>query len=343
MRRNTGITGAGAVLLAMLLLAMLIGVGSSAIEAYERRTDEPTGEAAFAPGPIVVPTETTEQAAPIIAAEPTPTPGPMFQAPGVVTATAVHAWRPVTDELLIDRSADERMQVGSIVKVATAIVALLYAELDDQVVIDRSDLVDAGVYSNMGLIAGDTLTVEQLLMGSLIPSGGDAAEALARHVGAALAGSDDPTAARAAFVDAMNAWAAQLGLQNTRFANAGGDDDPGSYSSARDVSVMAAELLDSPVLRQMVGMSSYEFTSIGGNVYTGLNTNALLGERGVIGIKTGSTGSAGGCVVLASVGADGEPTIVTILGSDLTYNELNQIVSDARWDDARQLYSAIGG
>ena len=89
-------------------------------------------------------------------------------------------------------------------------------------------------------------------------------------------------------------------------------------------------------------MPGYEFTSIGGNAYSALNTNAMLGEGGVIGVKTGSTGSAGGCVVLARTDADGETTIVTILGSDLSYNELNQIVADARWDDARQLFSAIG-
>jgi D-alanyl-D-alanine carboxypeptidase (penicillin-binding protein 5/6) len=233
------------------------------------------------------------------------------------------------------------MQVGSVVKVATAIVALQYVDLDDEVLIDSTDLVDPAVYSNMGLIAGDTLTVEQLLMGLLVPSGGDAAEALARHAGSVVSGSIDPATARAAFVDAMNAWATRIGLQNTRFANASGADDASSFSSARDVSIMAAELIESPVLAGMVGMASYEFTSPGGNLYTGFNTNQMLGEGGVIGVKTGSTGNAGGCVVLARAEAGGRITILTILGSDLAYNELVQIVSDARWDDARAIFSTI--
>ncbi|MCC6705500.1 MAG: D-alanyl-D-alanine carboxypeptidase [Thermomicrobiales bacterium] len=341
MRRSTGLTGAGAVLLAMMMLAILIGLGSRAIDARDRSGGDSTNDLAHAAGPIVIPTETPDGPAPIVVAEPTPTPGALYQSPGGVTASAVHVWRPVTGELLVDRSADERMQVGSIVKVATAIVALQHADLDDQVLIDPTDLVDPAVYSNMGLVAGDTLTVEQLLMGLLIPSGGDAAEALARHAGSVISGSDDPDEARAAFVAAMNDWATELGLQNTRFANASGDDDAASYSSARDVSIMAAELLESRVLTDMVGMPGYEFTSAGGNAYTGLNTNAMLGESGVIGVKTGSTGNAGGCVVLARLDDDGDATIITILGSDLAYNELNQIVADARWDDARLLFSTI--
>lgn len=326
-------------LLAMLTLAMLIGIGSSVLESGDRHSAA-SGHGDNLPH-IVVPTPTTEAGAPIIVAEPTATTGPLFQSPTNVSAVAVHIWRPETDEVLIDRSADERMQVGSIVKVATAIVALAHADLDDAVGIDGTDLVDPAVYSNMALIAGDRLTVEHLLMGLLIASGGDAAEALARHVGSQLSGSDDPDVARAAFVDAMNAWASDLGLTDTSFANATGDDADGSYSTAHDVSVMAAALLESRVLTEMVGMGSYEFTSMSGNLYTGINTNALLGQQGVFGVKTGSTGDAGGCVVLARTDAAGAIEIITILGSDLAYNDLNQIVLDARWDDARLLIQTI--
>ena len=74
---------------------------------------------------------------------------------------------------------------------------------------------------------------------------------------------------------------------------------------------------------------------------TGYTTNALLGQNGVIGVKTGSTGGAGGCVVLARQSAAGEVIIITVLGSDLAYNELNQIVTDARWDDATLLFSQL--
>ncbi len=325
----------------MLVLAIVIGLGSSAIDAYDRGSAASNADTGDQLAQIVVPTPTSQAGAPIIVAEPTPTTGPRMQSPEDVSATAVHVWLPETDELLIERSADERMQVGSIVKVATAIVALQYVDLDEAVVIDQTDLVDPAVYSNMALIAGDTLTVEQLLMGLLVPSGGDAAEALARHVGEKLSGSNDPVTARAAFVEAMNTWATGLDLADTRFANAGGDDAEGGYSTAYDVSMMAAELLKSDVLADIVGMASYEFTSVGGNLYSAANTNAFLGQDGVFGVKTGSTGDAGGCVVLARIDASGAVEIITILGSDLAYNELNQIVLDARWDDARILIQAV--
>lgn len=344
MRRTTGITGAGAVLLAMLMIAILIGLGSTAIEAYEQRSTEPAAEeSSNTNSGQAVPTAATDAVAnaPIVVNQPESTSGPLYQAPTGVTAIAVHAWRLGTDELLIDRDAGARMQVGSIVKIATALVALQFVGLDEEVLIDSTDLVDPAVYSNMALVAGDTLTVEQLLQGLLIPSGGDAAEALARHVGEMISGSDDPASARTAFVDEMNAYAARLGLEDTRFANASGDDNAGSYSTAHDISILAAELLKSPELTAIVETPSYEFTSVGGNVYTGFNTNAMLGEDGVIGVKTGSTGDAGGCVVLAQPTADGGYTITTILGSYLAYNELNQIVADARWDDARLIFDVI--
>ena len=64
-------------------------------------------------------------------------------------------------------------------KIATALVVLDYVSPDDEIMIDQTDLVDTSLYSNMGLVAGDTLTVEQLLQGLLVASGTDAAQALA--------------------------------------------------------------------------------------------------------------------------------------------------------------------
>jgi len=72
-----------------------------------------------------------------------------------------------------------------------------------------------------------------------------------------------------------------------------------------------------------------------------VNTNQLLGVDGVVGIKTGSTGDAGGCVVLAQVRDDGTMVILTILGSDLAYDELNRITTDMRWDDAQQVLNQL--
>lgn len=262
-----------------------------------------------------------------------------------LTAQSVYAYRVSDGVELYGYGEDERLPVGSTTKIATALVVMDHAALDEEVTIDPSDLVDITLYSNMSLVAGDTLTVEQLLQGLLVASGTDAAQALARYVGAELSGSADPETARAAFYDAMNAYAANLGLANTHFANAGGEDDPGNYSTAKEIALLGGELMMTPELAQMVAMPSYSFVSPGlGTTYEGANTNQLLGIDGITGVKTGSTGEAGGCVVLAKDGAEaGDLVVVAILGSDLTYNELNQIVTDTRWDDAKAIFAGIDG
>jgi D-alanyl-D-alanine carboxypeptidase len=262
-----------------------------------------------------------------------------------ITAEAVFAIDSVTGEVLFAENEDEERDIGSTVKIVTALVVVDHAELDDEVTIEESDLVDTLVYSNMNLTAGDTLTVEQLLTGLLIPSGSDSARALARHVGGLIdPESDDP---EDVFTDAMNQRAEALGLEHSSFANADGNDAGNSHSSARDIALASAELLKHPVLAGIVSQTEYSFISVGPEAreYTGVTTNQLLkdGYPGVSGVKTGSTEEAGGCVVLAQVHpVTGNTIIVAVLGSDLTYVD-GWIDTDARWDDARALLAWLDG
>jgi D-alanyl-D-alanine carboxypeptidase (penicillin-binding protein 5/6) len=236
---------------------------------------------------------------------------------------------------------DTEVAIASTVKIVTALVVLEHADLDDEVTIEQRDLVDPMVHSNMMLMPGDTLTIEQLLQGLLISSGSDAGNALARYVGTLVGGDVDADSAVAVFVEAMNAYAEDLGLEHTQFANPSGDDDPESYSSAGDMATLGAKLMENEALAEMVGMAEYTFVSPGqGNTYTGFTTNQLLGEDGITGIKTGSTGDAGGCVILARETANGEVQIIAILGADLEYTE-NIITLDTRWNDARAIIASI--
>ena len=262
-----------------------------------------------------------------------------------LTAQGIYAYDVATGEMLYGVGENEQLAIGSTTKIATALVAIEYLSPDDEVVIDPSDLVDTALYSNMGLVAGDTLTVDQLLQGLLVASGTDAAQVLARVAGAGISGSDDPDTARAAFVSAMNDYATQLGLTQTHFANPGGEDDPGNYSTAKEIALLGGELMQIPMLADIVAMPNYSFVSTGtGQTYEGANTNQMLGTDGIVGVKTGSTDQAGGCVVLAQDGAGvGDLMIVAILGSDLTYNDLSQIVTDTRWADAQAIFAGIDG
>jgi D-alanyl-D-alanine carboxypeptidase (penicillin-binding protein 5/6) len=245
---------------------------------------------------------------------------------------------------LYDLNGDDRLSAGSTIKIATAMVARATVDLDDEVVIVESDPVEEG-YSTMELLVGDTLTVEQLLLGLLIPSGGDAAQAIARYAGANLLGLDpetvDPQQATARFVEEMNALARDLGLENTQFVNPDGRDAADQYTSARDLTTIAAEFMQDETLREIVAMPNYEFVSPGGNTYAKPNTNELLAEPGVIGIKTGSETQAGACLVLASKFGANE-VITVVLGSDLAYDEAtSEKTVDRRYDDARSILAGL--
>lgn len=257
-----------------------------------------------------------------------------------VTATGVYAFDAGTGIELFAKDEHERVSIGSTVKIVSALVTVKHAELDDEVTIVEDDLVDTAVYSNMNLQAGDTLTVSQLLYGLMIPSGSDGANALARYVGGIITGSDDPIAQYDGFINEMNAFVAEHGFKDTRFSNPHGNDAPNNYSSAYDIAHLGALLMEDEFLASVVSEPGYSFTSVGPEArnYQASNTNALLGQSGVVGIKTGSTEEAGGCVVLAREVNNGNSMVVSaVLGADLQYDASGGIAVDQRWDDASRL------
>lgn len=257
-----------------------------------------------------------------------------------VTATGVYAFDAGTGIELFAKDEHERVSIGSTVKIVSALVTVKHAELDDEVTIVQEDLVDTAVYSNMNLQAGDTLTVSQLLYGLMIPSGSDGANALARYVGGIITGSDDPIAQYDGFINEMNAFVAEHGFKDTRFSNPHGNDAPNNYSSAYDIAHLGALLMQDEFLASVVSEPGYSFTSVGPEArnYQASNTNALLGQSGVVGIKTGSTEEAGGCVVLAREVNNGNSMVVSaVLGADLQYDASGGIAVDQRWDDASRL------
>ena len=249
---------------------------------------------------------------------------------------------------LIAMNADEPLPPASTTKLATALVVVAHADLDEPVVIEPQDLVDIDVYSHMGesgLIAGDTLTVEQLLWGALLPSGSDAARALARHVGTKLAGGDAEAQGPVdAFIAEMNRYAQELGLANTRFVNPDGADAEGHVASARDLATLAAELLEVETLREMVRTPTMDVISIGPEqrLYRLVNTNELLGEDGVIGVKTGTEVRAGGCLVIATR-YERNRVVTVVLGSDLPeYDQQSgEKLSDQRYVDMAEVLATV--
>jgi D-alanyl-D-alanine carboxypeptidase (penicillin-binding protein 5/6) len=211
---------------------------------------------------------------------------------------------------------NEPLPPASTAKLMTALVTVRQANLDSRVVISARAAGTPG--SRMGLTAGETLTVRDLLYGLLLPSGNDAAVALAEHV----AGSE------AVFVRLMSETAAELGLRGTRFTNAHGGDEPGETITAADLVGLARAALVYPALAQIVATPS---AKIAGRTLT--NTNELLGVyRGADGVKTGTTDLAGECLV-ASVTRDGHRLLTVVLGSQDRYADTRALLdfADRGW------------
>jgi len=262
-------------------------------------------------------------------------------APPQVSAQAIYAFDLQSGTVLYEKNIDERRPVASITKVVTALVTVNNAALDEQVKIIDSDLLPPdSPYTKMGLHSGDTLSVAQLLYGLMVPSGGDAALALARHVGEKLSGSTDPDAARTAFVDEMNKYVQTLGLKNSFFTDPAGEDDANAFSTAHDVAILGGELMKNADLAFIVKEPSYSIPSQVGDPYAADNTNTLLGKEGVIGIKTGSTEGAGASLLLArSVNNGGNIVIMAVLGSTLAYDASSNITADERYTDAKTIFA----
>lgn len=269
-----------------------------------------------------------------------------LQPPPDVSAQAVFAIDVTAGVELYALNADERRPPASTTKIATALVVIRTVDdLNEPVTIEDSDVAEIAVdESQMGLVVGDVLTIEQLLYGLLIQSGNDAAAVLARVVGTKLLGakSGDPVKR---FVQAMNQLAEDLGLRNTHFTNPSGLYDPDHYSSARDLAILAQTALQDKTLAKIVKQQRETITSLSTppHEYMLQTTNRLLGEAGIHGVKTGSLPEAGACLVAAKYVHGRNRVIVVILGSEFAYNEDGMIDpdSDLRWTDAHAIFDAL--
>ena len=219
------------------------------------------------------------------------------------------------------RNDSDTAPIASVTKVMTALVALENAPMDYTVTVSET-AANIGE-SSANLQEGDTMTLEDALKALMIPSGNDAAQAIAESVGAQLA--DDPSNPEnctQAFVDAMNAKAVELGMEDTLFTNPHGLDDEGfesdQHSCAKDVSLMCAAAMKSEDFRAVVSgqFNSCTVTRDGAQESIELeSTDELIGTyEGTCGIKTGFTDAAGGCFAGAN-NRDGQDLYAIVLGS----------------------------
>lgn len=258
----------------------------------------------------------------VIAEEPDP--AVLVSAPAVETAVASDSLalncraavliEPESGRVLYEKSPDEKMPIASITKLMTLLLTFEAVHggkltLDTLVPVSEHACHMGG--SQIWLEPGEQFTLDEMLRAICVSSANDAAVAVAE-----LVGGSEP-----AFVEQMNARAAELGMTNTTFRNACGLDTEGHLSTARDVAVLSCYILNTcPELLHYTGI----WTDSLRNGQTQLvNTNKLLKRySGITGLKTGTTSGAGVCISASAV-RDGLILIAVILGSPSSADRFN--------------------
>ncbi len=218
-----------------------------------------------------------------------------------------------TGRILEGDEINQKRQIASLTKIATAMVVLDWAEKSDgdltQLATVPVEALAQGGINPIGLQAGDALTLRDLIYASLLQSDNVAAYTLAAHVGRALAAVTPPkvreTGPVGVFVAQMNALARSLGMERTLYLNPHGLDTDKTlpYSTAADQARLARYAMRDAGFRFYVSQKRREISIRRGESilkYMLENTNSLLGSDHVDGIKTGRTRRAGDCLALSA-------------------------------------------
>jgi serine-type D-Ala-D-Ala carboxypeptidase (penicillin-binding protein 5/6) len=262
---------------------------------------------------------------------PLPSPTPILtakDAPPVITSEAAYLLDMDTGNVLANINGAKPLPMASTTKIMTALIAIQTGNLDQLVTIkqDAYDEVHLRDGSSAQLVVGDQIPLKDLLYGLLLPSGDDAAIAIAD----ALAGTPEN------FVQRMNLFAYHLHLFQTHYLDPDGltvytanGPDPDHYTTAADLVRLARYALSIPLFAQIVQTRNYKLDATAQHhAYTWITTNTLLGTYpGLTGIKTGHTVEAGYCLVFSA----------TRNGHHLIGTVLHNTDDTRRFNDARAL------
>lgn len=249
-----------------------------------------------------------------------------------------------TGVILESVGGSKKLQVGSLTKIASAMVVLDWSEargedLGQMATVPQS-AANLATPAGIGFQPGDRCSLRDLLYASLMQSDNQAAETLAVHVGRALG-----SPAVDEFVKQMNALARKLGMERTRFLNAHGLDTLERslpYSTADDLTRLTRYAMENSAFRFYVSQKERKiaYTNALGEeaAYLLRNTNQLVGVENIDGVKTGTTRRAGQCLIVSAAKApdsrqEGERHIITprrvnviLLGSEDRFNEASALL-----------------
>jgi len=240
-----------------------------------------------------------------------------------------------TGELLGGNRQEEALDIASTTKMMTALLLAQEIKANPKLLDERvvfSKLADETPGSSSTVRAGESILLRDALYGLMLPSGNDAAVALAQWYGLRKGAQDKKVDPLEMFIDAMNQTAKDLGMKDSVFRNPHGITHPEHKSSCSDLVILARELMKYPLMMEIVQTRRYSCLAQGPEGYTRRlvwsNSNQLLDRQGYTGFKTGTTDAAGACLV--SLGQHQEfETIVVVLGAS---------GSAARYSDSRNLH-----
>jgi D-alanyl-D-alanine carboxypeptidase (penicillin-binding protein 5/6) len=235
-----------------------------------------------------------------------------------------------TGMILDGAGQTKKLQIGSLTKIATAMVVYDWADATKSDLGQLATVPESAAkipsQDGVGLVPGDQVTIRDLLYAALLQSDNIAAETLADHVGRALDNSGVP-----GFIKQMNALARTLDMKNTRFVNPHGleaGERALPYSTAEDLAKLTAYAMKNPGFRFVVSQKErkIDYTAATGepSKYLLRNTNELVGINNIDGVKTGQTRKAGGCVIISS----SKPPLTAQNGNEVlvTPRRLNVVV-----------------
>lgn len=230
-----------------------------------------------------------------------------------LSASSVYAIDLSSMTVLYEKDSQKSLYPASTSKMMTALVALDTFSLEEELTVGKEATVSG---NKLSLKEGDLISVKDLLAALLIFSANDSAYVLANN--------DDLGADN--FIKKMNEKALDLGLKQTHFVNPAGFDEDGQLSTARDLNIIARELLQHEQLKQLVATPYKQI--IGQNwSYDLYNSNQLLGQiQGVSGVKTGTTELAGE-VLVTLIERDGHQILITLMNSQDRYQDTSKLIA----------------
>ena len=225
-----------------------------------------------------------------------------------------------SSRVLLNKNENQKLPMASTTKIITALTVLNNCDnIDREIEINSKAVGISG--TSIYLKQGEKLTVRELLYGMMLPSGNDAATALAYYIGGDIQ----------KFCKLMEVEAIKCGAYNSSFANPHGLDEDEHYTTAYDLALLTAKALENDVFKEIVTTKSIRIKGSSEGSYRYLkNKNKLLNTLdGCIGVKTGYTGKAGRCLVSACE-RNGLRTVCVVLNCGPMFEESFELLNQAQ-------------